>query len=113
MKPHDYEYTKNKKIYIDNYIFNSIVNHALIEYKRSIHENDVIKEIVYSNYKKTKINKFDILKNYLSNSNNRYINTYMINQAVLKINRELEEAKDEFEKLFREKEYSNSFDNKY
>ena len=37
----------------------------------------------------------------------------MINQAVLKINRELEEAKDEFEKLFREKEYSNSFDNKY
>ena len=113
MKTHDYEYTKNKKIYIDNYIFNSIVNHALIEYKRSIHENDVIKEIVYSNYKKTKINKFDILKNYLSNSNNRYINTYMINQAVLKINRELEEAKDEFEKLFREKEYSNSFDNKY
>ena len=30
----------------------------------------------------------------------------MINQAVIKINRELEEAKDEFEKLFKEKDYS-------
>ena len=35
----------------------------------------------------------------------KYINRYKINQAVLRINRELEEAEKEFSKLFEEKYY--------
>lgn len=109
LKEDDFEYSKKKAEYLDNYVFNTIVNHALKEYKTSIHENDVIKEVVYSNYKKEKINKFNILKNYLSiRTPMRYINRYNINQAVLKINRELEDAEKEFSKLFEEKDYSNT-----
>ena len=109
LKEDDFEYSKKKAEYLDNYVFNTIVNHALKEYKTSIHENDVIKEVVYSNYKKEKINKFNILKNYLSiRTPIRYINRYKINQAVLKINRELEDAEKEFSKLFEEKKYSNT-----
>lgn len=109
LKEDDFEYSKKKAEYLDNYVFNTIVNHALKEYKTSIHENDVIKEVVYSNYKKEKINKFNILKNYLSiRTPMRYINRYKINQAVLKINRELEDAEKEFSKLFEEKDYSNT-----
>ena len=109
LKEYDLEYSKKKAEYLDNYVFNTIVNHALKEYKSSIHENDLIKEVIYSNYKKEKTNKYNILKNYLSlNTSMKYINRYKINQAVLRINRELEEAEKEFSKLFEEKDYSNS-----
>ena len=109
LKEYDFNYSKKKAEYLDNYVFNTIVNHALKEYKSSIHENDLIKEVVYSNYKKEKTNKYNILKNYLSlNTSMKYINRYRINQAVLRINRELEEAEREFSKLFEEKDYSNS-----
>ncbi len=109
LKNYDFDYSKKKTEYLNNYVFNTIVNHALKEYKTSIHENDVIKEVVYSNYKKEKINKHNILKNYLSmRTPMRYVNRYKINQAVLKINRELEDAEKEFSKLFEEKDYSNT-----
>lgn len=109
LKEYDFNYSKKKAEYLDNYVFNTIVNHALKEYKSSIHENDLIKEVVYSNYKKEKTNKYNILKNYLSlNTSMKYINRYRINQAVLRINRELEEAEREFSKLFEEKDYNNS-----
>lgn len=109
LKNYDFDYSKRKIEYLNNYVFNTIVNHALKEYKTSIHENDVIKEVVYSNYKKEKINKHNILKNYLSmRTPMRYINRYKINQAVLKINRELKDAEKEFSKLFEEKKYSNT-----
>ena len=105
LKEYDFEYSKKKAEYLDNYIFNTIVNHALKEYKTSIHENDVIKEIVYNNYKNGKNNKYDILKNYLSlNTSMKYINRHRINQAVLKINKELEEAEEEFYKIFYQKD---------
>jgi len=103
------EYSKKKSEYLDNYVFNTIVNHAYKKYQTSIHENDVIKEVVYSNYKKNKPTKYNILKSYLSMRNSmKYINRYKINQAVLKINRELEEAEEEFSKLFKEKDYSKT-----
>ena len=107
LNTYDFEYTRKKEDYLNNYVLNSIVNHALKNYKANIHENDVIKEIIYKNYKTNKENsKYIILKNYLSNTNNKYINRYKINQAVLKINKELEEAEEEFSKLFKEKDYS-------
>ena len=114
LKEYNYEYSKKKSEYLDNYVFNAIINHSFKKYQTSIHENDVIKEIVYYNYKKNSPNKYSILKNYLSmKTSAKYINRYEINHAVLKINRELEKAKEEFYKLFRENDYSNFFDNKY
>ena len=99
------EYSKKKSEYLDNYVFNTIVNHAFKKYKTSIHENDVIKEVVYSNYKRNNPNKYSILKNYLSiQTSMKYINRYKINQAVLKINKELEEAEEEFYKLLNQKD---------
>ena len=109
LKEYNLEYSKKKSDYLDNYVFNTIVNHAFKKYQTSIHENDVIKEVVYSNYKNNKSNKYNILKYYLSSQGiTKYINRYKINQAVLKINRELEEAEEEFSKLFSEKDYSKN-----
>ena len=54
LEEYNLEYSKKKSEYLDNYVFNTIVNHALKKYQSSIHENDVIKEVVYSNYKKEK-----------------------------------------------------------
>ena len=100
LEEYNHEYSKKKSEYLDNYVFNTIVNHAYKKYQTSIHENDVIKEVVYFNYKRNKPNKYNILKNYLSmQTSMKYINKYKINQAVLKINRELEEAEEEFYKL--------------
>lgn len=109
LNDYNLEYSKKKSEYLDNYILNTIVNHAFKKYQTSIHENDVIKEVVYSNYKKNKPTKYNVLKSYLSMQNSmKYINRYKINQAVLKINRELEEAEEDFSKLFKEKDYSKT-----
>lgn len=105
IEKYNLEYSKKKSEYLDNYVFNTIVNHAFKKYKTSIHENDVIKEVVYSNYKRNKPNKYSILKNYLSiQTSMKYINRYKVNQAVLKINKELEEAEEEFYKLLNQKD---------
>lgn len=102
---------KNKKKYLDNYILNAIVNHASYKYKNpKINEDGLIREIIYNEYKKNRINsKYDIITNFLSNTNRnlRYKNKYQIKQAVKNINDELEEAQKEFDKLFKlDKEYS-------
>ncbi|MEG0826688.1 MAG: hypothetical protein RR404_04395 [Bacilli bacterium] len=57
--------------------------------------------------KNKKQTRFDILKNYLSGSNNnlKFKNRYKIKQAINNINDELEEAQKEFSKLFDSNEY--------
>lgn len=99
------DFIKRKTQYIDNYIFNAIVNHAFST-NRKINQNDIIKEIVYSNYKKNKKqSRYDILNRYFTKTNNiKYINRYRINQAVKNVNKELAEAEKEFAKLFIEEE---------
>ena len=87
---------KTKIKYIDNYILNSIINHA--NYK--INNNKIIESIVLREYKKNKITKYDIVKNYLTNKNNKFVNKNKIEKAIKNINDELEEAKEEFKKLF-------------
>lgn len=99
----NYTLTKNKKEYLDNYIYNAIINHAVYKYKykgnKEITENDLLQEIIYKQYKKSKANsRFNILTNYLSK--NKYEYRRQINQAIKNINLELEEAEKEFEKLF-------------
>ena len=106
--------SKNK--YIDNYIYNTIVNYANYNYKKEsktsnkIKENDIIQEIILKHYlKNKKQTRKDILKNYLSNSNpkQKFRNKNEIERAIKNINDEMEEAQKEFSKLFQnENSYS-------
>lgn len=105
---------QNKIKYVDNYVYNAIINHANKIYRKeikatsSIETNDIIKEIVLNNYKRyNKKSRFDILDSYLKNmGTNKYKNKVIIRQAVKSINSELEEAQKEFSKLFELKDKS-------
>lgn len=64
--------------------------------------------VVTKNVKKK--SRFNILKNYLSNSNpkSKFKNRYQVENAIRKINDEMEDAQKEFSKLFQnnEKDYN-------
>lgn len=100
----DLSYTKSKEKYLNNYIMNSIVNHSRYYYRKNknrilINSNDVIQSIILNNYKENRsYSKSDILTNALSS--NSYINKGKIMSAVKNINDEMEEAVEEFDKLF-------------
>lgn len=107
--------TDSKQKYIDNYIYNSIVNHSNYIYTKAlrsntkIHETDIIQEIIYQQYLKNKNqNKKDILKSYLSSNipQKRFKNKIAIEQVIKNINSEMEEAQKEFSKLFQSDSYS-------
>ncbi len=104
--------SKNK--YVDNYIYNAIVNYADYNYKKEsksfnkIKENDIIQEIVLKHYlKNKKQTRKDILKNYLSGNNpkQRFRNRIKLEQSIKNINAEMEEAQKEFSKLFENDNY--------
>ena len=99
--------SKNK--YIDNYIYNAIVNYADYNYKKEIKilkkikENDIIQEIILKHYLKNKQQtRKDILKNYFSSNDVRlrFRNKSEIERAIKNINDEMEEAQKKFSKLF-------------
>jgi hypothetical protein len=97
----------SKQEYIDNYIYNAIVNHANYLYKNKskniLNENKIIEEIVLNEYlRNKKQTRYNILKNYLSNSSNKlkFKNRYKIEQAIKNINNEMDDAQKEFSKLF-------------
>ena len=103
------DYSLKKEEYVDNYIYNAIVNHACYKYSKLkeskfyLKDDDVIKEAVLKLYKKNhKQSKSEILINYLKNSNDKlkYKNKYKIEESIKNINLEMEEAKTEFSKLF-------------
>lgn len=105
----------SKQEYLDNYVFNAIVNHANYYYKSKkknhINEDKIIEEIILNDYlKNKKKSRFNILKNYLSNSNpkSKFKNRYQVENAIRKINDEMEDAQKEFSKLFQnnEKDYN-------
>ena len=71
----------------------------------------IIEEIILNDYlKNKKKSRFNILKNYLSNSNpkSKFKNRYQVENAIRKINDEMEDAQKEFSKLFQnnEKDYN-------
>lgn len=101
--------TESKEDYIDNYIYNAIVNHAVYTFKtnskkyKTLNPDDILREIILKEYKKNKNqNKYTILSNYLTNTvpKLKYQNKYKIINAVKSINAEMEEAQKEFSKLF-------------
>lgn len=108
----------NSKIkYIDNYVYNCIVNHAHYIYNKEktknnkISEKDLINEIILKHYiKNKKQTRKDILKNYLSNADRslKFKMKSEIEKAIKSINEEFEEAQKEFSRLFvvNDKEYN-------
>ena len=103
------EYANKKEEYVDNYIYNAIINYASYKYKKLkakksyVKEDDIIKEAVLKMYKKNyKQTKSEILLNYLKNTNHKlkFKSKYKIEESIKNINLEMEEAKVEFSKLF-------------
>lgn len=108
-----------KEEYIDNYIYNSIINHSLYKYehismvvksrnnKDKITIEDLIQEIAYqNNLKDYKMNDKErrkrVLDNYFkgSNSLSMFPSKTKMEKAIKNINYEMEKASQEFSKLF-------------
>lgn len=118
------EFTQNNSIvnkkqeYIDNYIFNSIVNHSLYKYNRislivknkgkkdAISIEDLIQELAYQNREKKllddKKRRKQVLDNYFKGTDSAIMfpNKYKVEKALKNINYEMEKASQEFSKLF-------------
>lgn len=106
-----------KEQYIDNYIYNSIVNHSLYKYEHiemivknkkidNITLEDLIQEVAYQNKIKSEMKdkqrKKFILDNYFkgTNSSTKFPSKYKMEKAFKNINYEMEKASHEFSKLF-------------
>lgn len=107
MKDIDYSYSNNKEKYLDNYILNSIVNYARYHYrnekaKLKIKNTDIIQSIILNIYKDNKkTTRKNLVNNYYSNiKNNRFKLQRDVRSAIRNINNEMEEASNEFHKLF-------------
>ena len=107
--------TDSKNKYIDNYIYNAIVNYANYNYKKEsknitkIKENDIIQEIILKHYlDNKKQTRKNILKTYFTNTNSkqRFRNKREIENAIKSINDEMTEAQKEFSKLFISNDYT-------
>ena len=107
--------TDSKNKYIDNYIYNAIVNYANYNYKKEsknitkIKENDIIQEIILKHYlDNKKQTRKNILKTYFTNTNSkqRFRNKREIENAIKSINYEMTEAQKEFSKLFISNDYT-------
>lgn len=99
----------SKDKYMNNYIYNAIVNYANYNYKKEtknitkIKENDIIQEIILKHYlNNKKQTRKDILKTYFTNtsSKQKLKNKQEIENAIRNINDEMDEAQKEFSKLF-------------
>ena len=114
---------KKKEEYIDNYIYNSIVNHSLYKYehislvvknrdkKDVITLEDLIQEIAFQNSKRLKLTDKErrkmILDNYFRGNDIgvKFPSKAKMEKALKNINYEMEKASQEFSKLFNYNEY--------
>lgn len=115
------ELVLTKKKYIDSYVMNSIINHALFRTnqiqnivktrstKEKITVDDLLQEVAYQNAKKLSQEniKVQILDNYFYNSDmkNRYKYNYEMKRAVKHINDEMEQSIKDFHELFEDNTY--------
>ena len=109
---------RKKEEYIDNYIYNAIVNHSLYKYnhismvvktkydKQNISIEDLIQEIAYQNSKRSNYSDKErrklILDNYFKGNSNisKFPSKHKMEKALKNINYEMEKASQEFSKLF-------------
>ena len=101
--------TDYKLKYIESYMLNSIVNYSkdLFNEKskkyKTIDINTLLKLVVLKEYKKEKDkSRYKILNNYFKNNipKLKYQNKYEIINAIKSINKQLEQAEEEYKKLF-------------
>ena len=109
--------TNNKKEYLNNYIYNAIVNHADYLFKskskkyKTLNEDDILREIILKEFKKHQNQtRYNILENYFTNTlpTLKYKNKHRIINAEKNKNDEMEEAQKEFSKLFKVDSYENN-----
>lgn len=107
----DNSLTDYKLKYVESYILNSIVNYSkeLFDEKskkyKTIDVDTLLKLVILKEYKKKKDkSRYKILDNYFKNNipKLKYQNKYEIINAIKSINKELEQAEEEFSKLFKE-----------
>ena len=114
----DNSIVNKKQEYIDNYIYNSIVNHSLYKYEHismvvknknnidKITFEDLIQEVAYQNSKRNKYSDKQrrkiVLDNYFKGNSNmtKFPSKYKMEKALKNINYEMEKASQEFSKLF-------------
>lgn len=114
----DNSIANKKEEYIDNYIYNSIVNHSLYKYEHismivknknnidKITIDDLIQEVAYQNSKRNKYNDKQrrklVLDNYFkgNSSISKFPSKHQMEKALKNINYEMEKASQEFSKLF-------------
>lgn len=114
----DNSIVNKKEEYIDNYIYNSIVNHSLYKYEHismivknknntdKITIDDLIQEVAYQNSKRNKYNDKQrrklVLDNYFkgNSSISKFPSKHQMEKAFKNINYEMEKASQEFSKLF-------------
>lgn len=114
----DNSIVNKKEEYIDNYIYNSIVNHSLYKYEHismivknknnidKITIDDLIQEVAYQNSKRNKYNDKQrrklVLDNYFkgNSSISKFPSKHQLEKALKNINYEMEKASQEFSKLF-------------
>ena len=114
----DNSIVNKKEKYIDNYIYNSIVNHSLYKYEHismivknknnidKITIDDLIQEVAYQNSKRNKYNDKQrrklVLDNYFkgNSSISKFPSKHQMEKALKNINYEMEKASQEFSKLF-------------
>lgn len=114
----DNSIVNKKEEYIDNYIYNSIVNHSLYKYEHismivknknnidKITIDDLIQEVAYQNSKRNKYNDKQrrklVLDNYFkgNSSVSKFPSKHQMEKALKNINYEMEKASQEFSKLF-------------
>ena len=107
-----------KEEYIDNYIYNAIVNHSLYKYEHmsmivknrttqdKITIEDLIQEVAYLNNKDNNFNekqrKRYVLDNYFKGNTNisKFPSKHKLEKALKNINYKMEKASQEFSKLF-------------
>lgn len=100
---------KSKEKYLDNYVYNAIVNHANYFYKtkskkyKKIDSDELLREIILREFKRSRsMSRYTILKDYLSEKNyqSKFKTKQNIINAIKNINLEMEGASKEFSKLF-------------
>ena len=106
---------ENKKRYIDNFVYNSIINHSLYKYNHIVKNknndnlitlDDLIQEVSYQNSKKNNYNGKQIRKMVLDNYFNgsditlKFPSKYKLERNLKNLNYEMEKASQEFSKLF-------------
>lgn len=101
IKKSDLSYTLNKEKYLNNYIFNAIVNYSLSHYKKEsskvVDSKSILEAIILKVYSKnSKMTKKEIIKNSF---NNNYQLSNEVIEAIKNINREMEQAAEEFYKI--------------